>query len=190
MKIGTKSLLFGVHQVLIHPLFVLWGWKKLYGWPNWKELVCIIIHDWGYWGCNDMDGDEGESHVYYGAYLASRYFHGQDGNSFVWFKHVGIHENESIYVQYYTSLCLFHSRFYSKARHVSASKLCWADKLGTSLMPTWLWVFLASLSGEAKEYLSLQKDDSLKGFKSSRKFFKCYKRELVPKLLKEQGLKI
>lgn len=57
MKTGTKSLLFGVHQFIWHPLTVLLAWIKLYGWPAWEELVCIIIHDWGYWGKSNMDGE-------------------------------------------------------------------------------------------------------------------------------------
>lgn len=33
MTVGTKSLLFGAHQFLIHPWFVAWGWWTLYGFP-------------------------------------------------------------------------------------------------------------------------------------------------------------
>ncbi|MCK5235828.1 MAG: hypothetical protein KAR06_02490, partial [Deltaproteobacteria bacterium] len=60
--VGTKSLLFGVHQFIWHPITVLIAWCKLYGWPTWPELVCIIVHDWGYWGKPNMDGPEGEKH--------------------------------------------------------------------------------------------------------------------------------
>lgn len=169
MKIGTKSLLFGVHQVFLHPLFVLWGWKKLYDWPNWKELVCIVIHDWGYWGCSDMDGGEGEKHTFFGAKLASVFF--DKYNKLDW---------------YY--FCLNHSRFCAKRYMTKPSKLCWADKFGTALMPTWLWAFLARLSGEVDEYLNAQKDETLKGIKDPHKFFKKYKNELVPALLKEHGV--
>ena len=33
MTIGTKSVLFGAHQCLIHPWFVAYGWWTLYGFP-------------------------------------------------------------------------------------------------------------------------------------------------------------
>jgi len=26
---------------------------------DWKEIICIFIHDWGYWFCADMDGEDG-----------------------------------------------------------------------------------------------------------------------------------
>jgi len=47
MKVGTKSLLWGVHQIFWHPLTVTLAWRELYKkWPSWKEFVCIFIHDW------------------------------------------------------------------------------------------------------------------------------------------------
>jgi hypothetical protein len=33
MTVGTKSVILGVHCILIHPFFVAWGWWKLYGFP-------------------------------------------------------------------------------------------------------------------------------------------------------------
>lgn len=168
MKIGTKSLLFGVHQFLIHPFFVFGGWVKLYGWPNWKTFVCIIIHDWGYWGCSDMDGKEGEIHPEWAANIVNKYLDG-------W-------ENKDPNEYYY--LCLLHSRFWAKKLGPPPSGLCWADKLGTALMPTWLWVFLARLSGELDEYIS-DPHYEIHGEKDPFKFFERYKNELVPQLLKK-----
>ena len=90
MRIGTRSLLFGVHQLVWHPVVVMLAWRNLYGqWPNWQELVCIIIHDWGYWGCPNMDGPEGENHPWWAARQADRWF----GEEF-------------------KKLCLYHSRHY------------------------------------------------------------------------------
>jgi hypothetical protein len=74
MRVGTKSLLFGVHQVFIHPIFVTMAWIKLYGLPTWKEFICIVVHDWGYWSRKDIDGDEGKSHPELGAKLAGKLF--------------------------------------------------------------------------------------------------------------------
>ena len=74
MQVGTKSLLFGVHQIFWHPLTVTLAWKELYKtWPSWKEFVCIFIHDWGYWGCPNMDGEEGENHPVWAAKFAAKY---------------------------------------------------------------------------------------------------------------------
>ena len=51
MNIGTKSVLFGAHQFLIHPWFVAWGWWTLYGFPWDPRLwVAFVVHDLGYIG--------------------------------------------------------------------------------------------------------------------------------------------
>lgn len=170
MKIGTKSLLFGCHQFILHPLFVLWGWIKLYGLPNWKELVCVVIHDWGYWGLADMDGKEGEEHPKWAAAKA-------------W----GCLDSDDVCDSRYANICLYHSRFLAKKLGKKPSKLCWADKKGTALMPAWLWVSLGSLSGEINEYLSCKKYEIYGLSKANPyQFFKDYK-VLIGKLLKEQG---
>ena len=74
MNVGTRSLLFGIHQFIWHPIVVWRAWKYLYGRPTWKEIVCIIIHDWGYWGKPNLDGPEGVEHPLHGANLAMRWF--------------------------------------------------------------------------------------------------------------------
>ncbi|MDP2779760.1 hypothetical protein [Devosia sp.] len=130
IRVGTKSLCFGVHQVLLHPLFVFLAWRKLYGWPSWREAVCIVIHDWGYWQAPNMDGPEGEAHPWVGAMIARRLF----GTHYLW-------------------LCLLHSRHLTRALGMSVpSRLCWADKAWHDFMPAWLFVALAHLSGEFAEY--------------------------------------
>jgi len=140
MRIGTKTLLYGNHQVILHPLFLLAAWLKLYKRINFKELICIIIHDWGYWGKPNLDGKEGEEHPEWAARWANRHLdapQGYWGDSF-----------------YYQDLCLYHSRFMAKRNGKQPSKLCLADKLSVAIMPTWLWVFLGSLTGEIEEYIN------------------------------------
>ncbi len=136
--VGTKSLLFGVHQFLLHPYCVLRAWIELYGWPSWRELVCIIIHDWGYWGRPNMDGPEGERHPLWAAHRAYRWFDGPFSSS-----------NEE---DYYRKLCLYHSRHFARRDNADPSTLCWADKLSIKYAPTWLYLLLANLSGEIEEY--------------------------------------
>jgi hypothetical protein len=102
---GTKSLLFGVHQFFWHPATVLIAWIGLYGWPSWKEVICIIVHDWGYWGSPNMDSEEGECHPEIGARIAGTLF-GRD----------------------YYDLCLLHSRHYARKVNREPSRLCWAAR--------------------------------------------------------------
>jgi hypothetical protein len=47
-----------------------------------------------------------------------------------------------------------HSRFWARKNEYLPSKLSYADKLGTALMPAWLWATLATLSGEVDEYMT------------------------------------
>lgn len=131
MKIGTKSILFGVHCPLIHPLFVALAWTKLYGFPwDFRLWVAFFVHDLGYWGKPNMDGPEGETHVELGA------------------KIMGIFGKE------WADFSRFHSRFYAKKYGVSYSKLCVADKLSICLEPYWLYITRATLSGEIHEYMA------------------------------------
>lgn len=133
MNTGTKSLLFGVHNFFIHTLFTTIAWRRLYGrWPSVREFVCIIIHDIGYWQSPNMDDERGQRHPEYGAALAKRWF----GQS-------------------YADLILGHSRYYIKKFGVPTSLLLAADKLGNAIMPWWLYIPLARLSGEIKEYRQL-----------------------------------
>ncbi|MDD5323445.1 MAG: hypothetical protein PHD43_23140 [Methylococcales bacterium] len=148
MNIGTRSLLFGVHQVLIHPWFVALAWWKLYGVPLDPRLwVAFIIHDWGYWGQPNMDGPEGELHPVLGASMMYRWF-GKE----------------------WSDMCMYHSRFLAKRYNRPYSRLCVADKLAISLTPAWLYLPLAFLSGEIKEYMTGKWARTSAGERSARKW--------------------
>src|SRR5271157_893929 len=62
MKPGTRSLLWGEHQFLLHPLFVALAWWRLFGFPLDPRLwFCFFVHDIGYLGKPNMDGTEGKT---------------------------------------------------------------------------------------------------------------------------------
>jgi hypothetical protein len=118
-----------VHQFAWHPITVLLGWRRLYGsWPGCRECVCILVHDWGYWGCETMEGD-GQRHPEVGARIAGRLF----GPA-------------------YHDLVLLHSRHYAQTAGREPSALCWPDKLHALYYPTWIYILLGTLSGEIHEY--------------------------------------
>ena len=130
MKIGTKSILFGSHCFLIHPIFVFWAWWKLYGFPYDPRLwLAFFVHDLGYWGKSNMDGQEGERHVELGAKIMG------------------------IFGKQWHDFTLYHSKYYAKKRNAKPSKLCYADKLAICLEPRWLYLFMANLSTEIVEYM-------------------------------------
>jgi hypothetical protein len=80
MKIGTKSVLFGAHCFAIHPFFVMIAWIKLYGFPFHPAIwLSFFFHDLGYWGKPNMDGEEGEIHVEFGAKVLSIFDKGIKG---------------------------------------------------------------------------------------------------------------
>ena len=131
MKIGTKSVLFGVHCFLIHPFFVAYAWYKLYGFPLDPRLwVAFIVHDMGYIGKPNMDGEEGETHPYLGANIMGFLF-GKKWHDFT----------------------LYHSRFLSKKMGAQYSRLCVADKYALAITPAWLYLPMARWTGEIYEYM-------------------------------------
>lgn len=134
MKMGTKSLLFGVHQFIWHPFTVARAWRDINGrWPTWRQAVCIFVHDWGYWGCAEMDGKEGEQHPYAGAAIA----------------HWLLDEPESTT---WKKFCLGHSRTMSRILGMETSELCHADKLCIAFDPAWFYILRARATGEMAEY--------------------------------------
>ncbi len=130
MKVGTKSVLFGAHCFLIHPVIVFIAWWKLYGFPWDPRLwIAFFVHDLGYWGKPNMDGPEGESHVEFGAKIMGIF-----GPNWAYFSR-------------------YHSRYYSRKNGAVPSMLCYADKLAIAIEPSWLYLPRVTWSGEIKEYL-------------------------------------
>lgn len=158
MRIGTKSVLFGVHCFLLHPLFIAIGWWQEYGWSavrvgvRWMESpweiggvmqpvytslrdprlwVAFLVHDIGYLGKPNMDGPEGETHPELGARIM-RWLFGD-----VW-----------------GDFCLTHSRYYAKRLGRDVSPLCAADKRVFTIEPAWLYLPRARASGELDEFIA------------------------------------
>lgn len=147
MRIGTKSILYGYHCFLIHPFFVAAGWWKLYGFPWDPRLwVAFVVHDLGYWGKPNMDGEEGEAHVFLGAKIMGWLFdeHTPAGTCLTkdWYQ-----------------LSFYHSRYQAKKYNTRPSRLCFADKLAFILYPRWLALLLYTLTGEWREYFEAHKHE-------------------------------
>lgn len=133
LPVGTKSLLFGVHHVLLHPLLLALAWTKLYGFPTDPRVwMAFFVHDLGYWGKQNMDGAGGETHVEWGAQRMRQWFGPEWGD-----------------------FCLYHSRFYARKHNALPSRLCVADKYVIVIEPWWLYLPRAALSGELWEYIDV-----------------------------------
>ena len=138
MMVGTKSVLFGAHQFILHPLFVAEAWSRLYGFPLDPRLwLAFFVHDLGYWGKPNMDGPEGDTHPEWGARLMERLFGPKWGD-----------------------FCRYHSRYNAKRDGKPYSKLCVADKLVTVLEPWWFYLPRVRATGELVEYMANAREAS------------------------------
>ena len=156
MKVGTKSILFGAHQFLIHPWFVAAAWSKLYGFPWDPRLwVAFFVHDLGYWGKPNMDGPEGERHVLFGARVMGWLFDRRGHTTVHRFAHVPSRDWPDAAPSTWYLFTLLHSRFIAMRLRIPFSRLCVADKLAIALTPAWLYLPLARATGEIKEYMKL-----------------------------------
>ena len=134
LPIGTRSLLFGVHHWALHGTAALLGWRRVFGeWPTWREAVCIAIHDVGYLGKRTMDGPDGARHPALGGAIARKLF-GRE----------------------YEALVVLHSGRVAEHLGLPVSKLYAADKASIAYYPAWLYVLLARLTGEMREYRSTE----------------------------------
>jgi hypothetical protein len=153
VKIGTKSVLCGAHAFWFHPFFVARAWTHLYGFPLDPRLwFAFFLHDLGYLGKPNMDGEEGESHPEFGADLMHFLF---DKPAFV------AKGREAWASQKWYEFCLYHSRYYTKKTGGIPSKLCFADKLSFCYTPRWAYLPMVRFTGELAEYLeNARKSDS------------------------------
>lgn len=153
MKLGTKSVLFGAHCFFLHPWFVAYAWYKLYGFPFDPRLwVAFVVHDLGYIGKPDMDGDEGELHPYFGAKIM-HVFDGWQCVFNIWDDGIGC--TRYFRKKTWYNFTLYHSRFLAKKNGVQYSKLCVADKLAIAITPAWLYLPMVRATGEIKEYMKM-----------------------------------
>lgn len=132
MRVGTKSLLFGVHQFVLHPLLVARGWWRTQGRFPWDPRLwaAFALHDVGYWGAREMNTGDGSRHPERGA----RYLRELFGDAWGRF-------------------ALYHSRLYAAMAGVPVSALAIADK--EALLLEWRPWYLARAwaSGELFEYM-------------------------------------
>ncbi len=131
MRVGYKTILWGIHNPLVHGYYVLKAWRVCYKtWPNLDELIAIFFHDIGYWGKRNLDGPEGKQHPYFSMRFVSLF-------------------RDTAVLRH---LILFHSRSFASQYGQDVSKLALPDKLAITLYPNRLYLLLGSLSGEISEY--------------------------------------
>jgi hypothetical protein len=109
---------------------VIVAWRWIYGsWPSWKEIAAICVHDWGYWGCAEMDGEDGIRHPEFGATIA-----------------------DNLLGEEYGNLVRGHSKGYADRLGVALSKLYAPDKLSHVFELAPFYVLRTRLTGELGQY--------------------------------------
>ncbi len=144
MRVGTRSLLYGAHCIPIHTAMIAIGWRVHHGrWPReWQVWAAFLLHDIGYWGSPDMDGEVGKTHPMAGARLVARIASLRS-----------LPEHRQIDYHHWYNFTAFHSRYYAEHLGGAPSELAIPDKLATALMPIPLLALLYRLSGEHDEYI-------------------------------------
>lgn len=150
MRVGTRSVVFGVHALWWHGFTVLLAWRRLYKqWPSWPILLAILLHDIGYWGLPNIDGPEGKRHPFRGARWTARLVilleHGY------WLQCPLFDGCEGSFIYYFTAA---HSRDVAAMLGADVSKLYAADKASILYDPKWWYLCRAKLSGEIREFKS------------------------------------
>lgn len=167
MKIGTKSLLFGVHQCLWHPFTVWLAWIRVHRrLPGFVTCLCILLHDVGYWGCDNLDGPQGKRHPYRGA----RYV-----RNIVRFLTGSLVKSDAAY-----DLCIYHSSSVAYLDGRTPSPLYLPDKVSILCEPGWFYMFRAWLSGELSEYVD--NSPAFVGTRGSWPWYHWYRGLILSKL--------
>lgn len=167
MRVGSKSILFGTHQFIWHPITVARAWKAIYGeWPqrlsHWAAIAC---HDIGYWNCSTMDGPDGILHPERGAKLAARltYKLFMLGKHWLrpwrWRQLNGHYRGYCVYKAIAEALLaqemvLGHSKRYAGVTGGKISALYAPDKCCVLFDPPWFYLLRGRLSGEVAEYVA------------------------------------
>lgn len=145
IELGTKSVLCGAHCFFLHPFFVARAWYRLHGWRvveddyvttslrDWRLWLAFFVHDLGYIGKPNMDGEAGERHPYWGGGFMFNVT-----GSWGW-----------------ANFVVYHSRFLATRASKRPSALCVADKLAIVLTPAWLYIPMTMLTGEIDEYMAI-----------------------------------
>lgn len=164
MKIGTRTVLFGVHQFAIHPLIVAWCWWRRFGFRR-VQIGHRDVRD-------RRQTDRGFYHVIarrgvYArlwdprlwlafvvhdlGYLGKPNLDGPEGETH---PELGARIMRRLFGEAWGDFCLLHSRYYSRRLGRPVSVLAIVDKDVIVAEPSWLYLPRAWLTGELGEFMT------------------------------------
>lgn len=166
MRIGTRSVLFGVHCFLIHPLLVALAWWKVHG------LARVKIGERLVWRSTRLNSGAElrramllpvrasilDARVWVAffvhdlGYLAKPNMDGAEGETH---PELGAAIMRRLFGEPWGDFVLLHSRYYAKKLGRPVSALSYPDKMVIVLEPWWLYLPRAWATGELYEYMEV-----------------------------------
>jgi hypothetical protein len=165
VPIGTRSVLVGVHQFLLHPLFIAIGWYRAYGFRGVDigERTVHRIRRWSHFGWHTYFSRERvyasllDPRLWFAffvhdlGYLGKPNMDGAEGETH---PELGANLMRAAFGPAWGDLVLLHSRYYAKKLGRDVSPLCIADKWVIVLEPSWLYLPRVWLTGEHHEFVA------------------------------------
>jgi len=165
MKIGTKSVLVGVHAFWLHPFVIALGWWKeyrfrririgtrmvprhvhvdgggFYRFPEQRDVYTWLLDPrlWVAFIVHDI------------GYLGKPNLDGPEGETH---PEVGAAIMRRLFGEPWGEFVLTHSRYYAKKLGKDVSPLCFADKWAIILEPSWLYLPRVWVTGELAEFMA------------------------------------
>lgn len=169
MKVGTKSVLFGAHQFLIHPLLLFIGWWLEYGFAPISIGERVQRSEPRYGGIARFARSTVYASLWNPRLWIAFFVHdlgywgkpnmdGPEGESHPEF---GARLMQRWFGEPWGQLVLLHSRYYSKRGGLPVSPLCYADKRVIVIEPFWLYLPRVWASGELREFMDVARRRAL-----------------------------
>lgn len=172
MKIGTKSVLFGAHQFILHPLLLFIGWWQEYGFR--RVEIGYVTRTVGRSIYDEIADPFAEPWQIREQFLTSLWdprlwvafivhdlgywgkpnMDGPEGETHPEF---GARLLQRWFGDPWGELVLYHSRYFAKRANRAVSPLCHADKRVIILEPSWIYLPRVWATGELREFIAVAK---------------------------------
>lgn len=165
MKIGTKSVLFGAHQFLLHPLVLALAWWKLHRFNRVdigdRQVADTLQDEYGQrWPCPVYRPEYASlwRPALWVAFIVHDWGYwgkpNMDGPEGELHPLAGAAIMRALFGEPWGRFTLYHSRYFARRDNADPSPLCVADKLAIALLPWWLYLPMTRATGELHEYMS------------------------------------